>query len=293
MSESRLSAWILAARPKTLIATVAPISIGAALAFRHESFSLMSVLVALASAMCIQVGTNLANDYYDFLKGADNAERVGPKRATQSGLIRPEVVWRGFVLCFLLAAVFGLYLIYDAGPVILWVGIASIVSGIAYTAGPWPLAYVGLGELFVLVFFGPVATGFTFYVATHDFRIEAFVFGLCPGLISCAILVANNLRDVEQDIKANKRTLAVRFGTTFAKIEYVSIWISAFLVIVVMALIANNLKLLLPLLTMPIAFLLCLKVFQNKNARELIRALEGTAKTLLLFSILLCLGIVL
>lgn len=291
MIAATIKPWIMAARPKTLVATFAPIMIGASFAFREGSVEKINLVAALVSALFIQIGTNLANDFYDFKKGADTAERVGPIRVTQSGLIKAQSVLTAFVLCFALAALFGLYLVVDVGAVILWVGIASIISGIAYTAGPWPLAYVGLGEVFVLCFFGPVASGFTYYVMTHALNPVAFWVGLAPGALSCAILVANNLRDVEQDKKSNKRTLVVRFGKNFARAEYALLWLLAYAVCIVVALHFDNLKLLLPFLTAPLAFGLCIRIFKNQPPSEMIRILEGTAKGLALFTILYCVAL--
>jgi len=285
--------WLLAARPKTLVATFAPICMGAALAFRDGVFAPTNFLAALFSALFIQIGTNLANDYYDFKKGADTAERVGPIRVTQSGLIRPHVVLAGFVACFGLAAFFGLYLVLDAGLPVLIVGMLSIVCGVAYTAGPWPIAYLGLGELFVLVFFGPVASGFTYFVMSKSFEPSAFWAGLCPGALSCAILIANNLRDVEQDKKSNKRTLVVRFGKHFGRLEYAATWALAYSALVATVASRHQIALLLPLLTLPLALKLMARVARDPGPQEMIKVLEGTAKSLALFALLFCAGVML
>ena len=216
----KLKYWLLAIRPKTLTASLAPVILGTALAYKDGYFSGSYLFLTFFCALLIQIGTNLCNDYCDFKKGADTPERIGPTRVTQAGLIAPNEVSAGFVLAFGLAACVGLCLVLRAGWPILLIGVASILSGIAYTAGPYALAYLGLGELFVLIFFGPVAVAGTYYIQALRFSWPACLAGIALGLLSCAILVVNNLRDLEQDKKANKKTLAVRFGRQFANFEY-------------------------------------------------------------------------
>jgi 1,4-dihydroxy-2-naphthoate octaprenyltransferase len=213
--------WLLAMRPKTLTAAIGPILIGTALAYKDGYFSGLYLGLTLLNALLIQIATNLCNDYYDFVKGADTFERVGPMRVTQAGLIAPEKVKAAFIVVFGLAACVGVLLVLRGGWPIVLIGIASILSGLAYTAGPYALAYLGLGELFVLIFFGPIAVAGTYYVQTLNFSWPACIAGIAMGLLSCAILAVNNLRDLEQDKKAHKKTLAVRFGQNFANFEYV------------------------------------------------------------------------
>lgn len=215
----RASVWIDAARPKTLGATVAPVMIGAALAYRTGHFEFVWTVVALLSALCIQIGTNFCNDYCDYKKGAD-AHRVGPVRATQAGLVSPEQMKRATQLMFLLAVLLGALLVFRGGVPILVIGILSVLFGALYTAGPYPLAYIGLGDLFVFVFFGLVAVAGTYYVNALEWSQDSFAFGLIPGLISVAILVVNNLRDYQSDLAVGKRTLVVLFGLRFGRIEY-------------------------------------------------------------------------
>jgi 1,4-dihydroxy-2-naphthoate polyprenyltransferase len=212
--------WILAFRPKTLPAAVAPVVIGTAIAYGDGVMYLPMALMALFGALAIQIATNLANDYFDCLKGADTAERIGPVRVTQSGLIQPANVRAAMILIFTLAAVAAAVLILRAGWPILVIGVLSILSGIFYTAGPRPLGYIGLGEVFAFVFFGPVAVAGTYYVQALAVDWTVIAAGLAPGMFSVAILAVNNLRDMEGDRKANKRTLAVRFGRSFALNEY-------------------------------------------------------------------------
>lgn len=217
--------WIEAARPKTLGASLAPILIGAALAYRHGSFSLIVTLTALGSALCIQIATNFCNDYCDFKKGAD-AQRVGPVRATQAGLIAPGMMLRATILTFALAVALGALLVARGGAPILVIGILSVAFGTLYTAGPYPLAYIGLGDLFVLIFFGPVAVAGTYYVNTLAWSLDAAILGLIPGALAVGILVVNNLRDYDSDRVAAKRTLVVTLGERFGKVEYLACVVS-------------------------------------------------------------------
>ena len=216
---TRLQAWILASRPRTLTAAAAPVFVGSGLAQWHGSFSPLPALAALGGALLIQIGTNLANDYYDHLRGGDTEERVGPIRVTQSGLIPPAAVKRATFLVLGLALLPGLYLVWIGGMPILLVGVASLVCAVAYTGGPFPLAYHGLGDLFVFLFFGLVAVGGTFWVQALSFGPEVLLAGAGMGALSTAILVVNNLRDLETDERAGKRTLAVRLGHAGTKFE--------------------------------------------------------------------------
>lgn len=213
--------WILASRPKTLWAGACPVMLGTAMAYGAGLMHIPSALAALLGALLIQIGTNFANDYYDGLKGTDDEDRKGPPRAVASGLIAPETMKRAMIVTMLLVFVPGAYILWRGGLPFLVIGIVSIISGIAYTGGPYPLAYNGLGDLFALVFFGPVAVAGTYYLQTYSIPPEVIVAGLAPGLFSVAILTVNNLRDIEGDAKAGKRTLPVRFGVGFARFEYV------------------------------------------------------------------------
>jgi len=219
--------WILAFRPKTLPAALAPVAIGTAMAYGQGVHYLPMAFVALFAALTIQIGTNLANDYFDFVNGADTSERIGPVRVTQAGLIAPATVRAAMILMFVLSAVACLVLVGRAGWPILVIGILSILSGIFYTAGPRPLAYLGLGEVFAFIFFGPVAVAGTYYVQSLEFSWAAVAAGIAPGFFSVAILAVNNLRDRDTDRKANKMTLAVRFGRDFALNEYLFALIAA------------------------------------------------------------------
>ncbi len=204
------------------------------MAYADGGFHALAALAALLGAVLIQIGTNFSNDYVDFLKGADTDARKGPMRATQAGLVAPETMKRATILAFGLAFAVGLYLVWRGGWPVLAIGIASIAAGIAYTAGRHALAYLGLGDVFVLLFFGPVAVGGTYYVQTLTITPVALVAGLGPGLLSAALLVVNNLRDVDEDRAADKRTLIVRFGTRFGAALYAFTILGAALVPVVL-----------------------------------------------------------
>ena len=217
---SRLALWALAARPKTLAAAAAPVLIGAGLAAFHGRFRVLPALAALLGALLIQIATNLANDYYDFVRGTDTWERVGPVRVTQAGLIAPADVKRGMLVVIGAAVVVGLYLVAVGGWPILVIGVLSLICAVAYTGGPFPLAYHGLGDLFVLVFFGLVAVSSTYWVQARALVSDALLAGAGVGALSTAVLVVNNLRDRETDARAGKRTLAVRLGRTVSVVEY-------------------------------------------------------------------------
>jgi 1,4-dihydroxy-2-naphthoate octaprenyltransferase len=212
--------WIPAARPRTLPAAVAPVVMGTAVAWGEGAFHAAAAAAALLGAVLIQVGTNYANDYFDHVKGVDTEARLGPRRATASGQVSPRAMRRACLLAFGLAALVGLYLVWRAGWPLVAVGLASILLGVLYTGGPRPLGYVGLADLPVLLFFGPVATAGTHYVQALEFSGPAAWAGLGPGLLSVALLTVNNLRDVESDRATGKRTLAVRFGPRFAQVQY-------------------------------------------------------------------------
>lgn len=212
---SRVAVWIAAIRPKTLTAAVSPVLVGTAMAWDAGGFHAVAAVCALVCALLVQIGTNLSNDYADFLKGADTSERKGPLRVVQAGLLSATTVRRAASLVFFFAFICGLYLIVRGGIPALVIAVASILSGIFYTTGRWSLAYLGLGDIFVLVFFGPVAVGGTFYVQTLSMNGVVLMAGLATGLLACAILVINNIRDVEEDRQAGKKTLVVRLGRRF------------------------------------------------------------------------------
>jgi 1,4-dihydroxy-2-naphthoate octaprenyltransferase len=213
-------AWATAARPKTLPAAVGPVLIGGGLAWSDARFAALPFACALACAVLIQIGTNFANDYSDHMRGADTPDRLGMPRATQTGLIAPERMRLGAILTFGLAVLLGFYLVYVGGWPILAIGLFSIAAGVAYTGGPWPFGYHGLGDVFVFLFFGLLAVGGTYYVQAHEWAPGTLLAGTGVGALTTAILVVNNLRDVGTDARVGKRTMAVVLGRRGSQIEY-------------------------------------------------------------------------
>jgi len=231
--------WIDSARPKTLPAAVAPVMMGGAMAYGAGPIDGMTLAVILFCAICIQIGTNYANDYFDFVKGTDTAARVGPTRATAAGLVTPRQMLWATVIVFSLSLLGGLYLVWQGGWPILIIGVTSIACGILYTAGPFPLGYLGLGDLFVLVFFGLIPVAGTFYLLTGNWDLRAWLAGIGPGLLSTAILAVNNYRDRHTDREAGKRTLVVRWGDGFGAGEYVFALVGAFHVPVLLVIVTG------------------------------------------------------
>ncbi|HQE75290.1 MAG TPA: 1,4-dihydroxy-2-naphthoate polyprenyltransferase [Candidatus Hydrogenedentes bacterium] len=289
---TQADAWIEAARPKTLGASVSPVLVGTALALGHEGSHLPAAGCALVGALLIQIATNFANDYFDYLKGADTAERKGPLRAAQSGLVEPIQVLRASLVTFLLVFLPGSYIVWRGGWPFIVIGLLSVVSGILYTAGPYPLAYTGLADLFVLVFFGPVAVVGTYYLQTLELRTAPFVASLGPGLLAVALLTVNNLRDADEDRKANKKTLAVRFGRGFARAEYLLCVVAACVAVPVYFYVreAELWFMLTPAVLIFLAAPAIRAVFFRRDGPALNRALARTGGMLLLFSILFSLG---
>ena len=291
MSINRLKIWIEAARPKTLWASIAPVIIGTAMAYSDGKWDPVIAMLTVLSAMMIQIGTNYANDYYDYFKGADTKERIGPVRATGSGLVKPEVMKKAFLMAFGLAIVFGLYLITRGGWPILIIGTFSVLFGLLYTGGPFPLGYKGLGEIFVLIFFGPVAVGGTYYLQTLDINLIVILAGLSPGLISTALLTVNNLRDIHTDEKAGKRTLAVRFGPIFARIEYLlSILIACLMPLILLIMDPAHPYSLAAVLVIILAGHPLKAVLFEEISPELNNVLARTGKILLFYSLVFSLG---
>ena len=217
---STLSVWLAAARPRTLPAAVAPVLVGSALAWREGRFLPPAAFGCLAFALLVQIGTNFANDYYDFKKGADTADRVGPRRAVAAGLIRPGVMCAAMVATFAAAFLAGLTLLPYGGWPLLVIGLLSILCGYAYTGGPWPLGYNGLGDVFVFVFFGLVAVGATHFVQAGRVGGDALLLGTGIGALAANILLINNYRDAETDRRVRKRTLVVRYGRRLARLQF-------------------------------------------------------------------------
>jgi len=283
--------WLLAIRVPTLSAAVVPVLVGSALAARSYPFDLLVFVIVLGAAILIQIGTNLTNDLFDFRKGADTGARLGPVRVVQAGLLSQKQVAAAIALTFGLAIVLGLYLIDVGGWPILAIGLAAVVSGIAYTGGPWPLGYHGLGDLFVFVFFGVIAVLGIFYLQSGTVTGAALLASLPVAMLVTAILVVNNLRDVDTDRKAGKRTLAVRLGREATEIQYTALVLGAYLVAPLMWLTGvASAWTMLSWLTLPLAIRLIRQVWRD-DGPALNLALRRTAGLHLSFGILLAAGL--
>lgn len=288
----RLQVWLLAARPKTLPAAAVPVIVGTALAVSEMVFQPGPALAALAGALLIQIGANFANDVFDFKKGADTSGRLGPVRVTQAGLLTPGQVLAGMWITFGLTALVGLYLSLVGGWPIIVIGVLSIISGIAYTGGPYPLGYHGLGDLFVFVFFGLAAVAGTYYVQAGTLNPLVFWAAAPIGLLATAILVVNNLRDIETDRAAGKKTLAVRFGVRGAQVEYILLVGLAYLAPPAMWFLGvSPAWVLLTWFSLPLAWSQ-VQLILKTTGRPLNQALAGTARLELLFGILFSAGLI-
>jgi 1,4-dihydroxy-2-naphthoate octaprenyltransferase len=284
-------AWLLASRPKTLSAAAVPVLVGTACASARGQVRWGPALAALLGALLLQIGANFANDVFDFEKGADTAQRLGPTRAVQAGLLSARHMRRGMLLVFLLALGLGGYLTQVAGPIVLLIGCASIASAIAYTGGPYPLGYHGLGDVFVFIFFGLVAVCGTAFVEVGRLPGLAVVCALPVGALATAILVVNNLRDRVTDLGAGKRTLAVRFGRDFAIGQYRALITVSYLTPVALALTGvTGPEILLPILSLPLA-LKTERAVATSEGRALNPLLAATAKLLLVFGVLFAIGL--
>jgi 1,4-dihydroxy-2-naphthoate octaprenyltransferase len=290
---SKLQSWILASRPRTLPAAIVPVMVGSALAIYHGIFFPIYSIIALLCSVLIQIGTNFTNDLHDHLKGSDTNERKGPLRVLASGLISVKEMELGIFLVFLTAFLLGLYLVYSVGIMILWIGVLSILAGLAYTAGPFPLAYNGLGDIFVFIFFGIVGTVGTYYLHTQHFTLLAFLISLPVGALITNILIVNNYRDIEEDKTAGKKTLAVLLGREFSRYEYVFfILVSFFIPFLLHFKYDFSFWVFLPYLTLPLAISL-VKMIYELSGPALNKTLELSAKFSALFGFLLSIGIVL
>lgn len=304
---SRRQAWVMAARPQTLPAGASPVIIGTGLAIHDGVFTPVPALFALVGALLIQVGTNLANDYYDAVHGADSPDRTGFTRVTAKGIIDPAVIRRATWATFGLSVIVGLYLVAVGGLPILAVGLLSIAAGVAYTGGPYPFGYHGLGDIFVFVFFGLVAVTGTYYVQAASILAApiplwvpaalppvALVVGLPAAGLSTAILVVNNIRDLESDAAAGKRTLAVTIGYRWSRIEWVSLVTLAYIVPVGLAFDSRfGPPVLLPVVTIPLAARVGHTVLTRTDGEALNPALEATGRLLFVYAVLFAIGLAL
>ncbi len=296
----QFSAWLKAARPKTLPASTSGVLVGSALAYADKHFDLFSALAAFFVALALQIASNLANDVYDFESGADTNRTHGPLRVTSAGLLSPRQVKTGLLVVLLLASVVGVAVIMyshqtapGAWPWLSALGVFAIAASIGYTTGPFPLAKLGLGDVFVLIFFGFAATSGSYFLQTGTLKTAALLLSLGPGLIIVAILVVNNLRDIPEDRVHHKRTLAVRFGERFAKIQYLLCLTLAYAVL----LITVTIRLVSPwtllvLLTLPLAFK-NLRLIWSVRGSALNAVLGGTGLLSFLWAFGFALGILL
>jgi 1,4-dihydroxy-2-naphthoate octaprenyltransferase len=291
--QSKIKVWILASRPKTLPAAASPVIVGSAVAYYAGLFRFGPAVAALLAALLLQIGANLANDVFDFHKGADAGERLGPTRVTQSGLLPPKQVQMGMWVTFGLAALLGIYLAWVAGWLVIIVGLASILAAVAYTGGPFPFGYYGLGDLFVFFFFGPVAVCGTYFVQAGSLNWLVFWASLPMGFLITAILVVNNLRDINSDRLAGKMTLAVRLGVQGARLEYLFCAIAALLIPVGMWLTGLlSVWIMLSWLIIPMAVSLIRQVW-HWTGRQLNITLAGTGRFTLLYALLFSIGVLL
>lgn len=292
-SISQSEIWIAAARPKTLAAAIVPVMVGASLAYDESSLNIVFTVIALLVALLIQIGTNFANDLYDYLKGADSKKRIGPLRVLNEGLVTPSQMKTAIALVFGAAFLLGLYVVTETSYWLLLAGVISILSGMAYTSGPYPLAYNGLGDIFVFIFFGIVATTGTYYVNTGDISLAVIIASFPAGLLITNILVVNNYRDAEQDSAAGKNTLVVLLGKRFARFQYISSVMVSFAVPVYLHISGNQTEwIYIVFISMPVSIIL-IKNFLSKTGAELNTTLENTAKFSALFGLLYSLGILL
>lgn len=287
-----LSVWVKAARLRTLPAAIAPVAVGTALAASEDNFNLLVLLAALVGALFIQIGTNLSNDYSDARRGADTEDRLGPVRVTAGGLVPPKQVLIATWVSFAIAVIAGSYLVAVAGWELVAVGAASILAGVLYTGGPRPYGYEGLGEIFVFLFFGVVAVMGSYFIQTEQLTWPAFELSIPVGLLASAILVVNNVRDIDTDRRVGKRTLAVRLGRSRTRMMYcvmvalalvfpIELWLRAELPATV----------LISMLAAPLAIAPVRAVTQRTDGGALNKALADTAKLQLGYCLLLAIGL--
>lgn len=291
-SKFHIKPYLEATRPKTLAASIVPVSIGTAAASTTVSIDWFIFSVIFICAMFIQIISNFINEIYDFKRGADNSERLGPRRQVASGAISAKSMTIASISLIIITFLIGLILVEHSGPAVFLIGIFSLFFAFAYTGGPYPLAYNGLGDIFVFIFFGLAAVNGTYFIFTGEVNFVSLFASIPPGLLSANLLGVNNIRDIETDIKANKITLAVRIGKAKAIVLYRLLIVISYLSIVILFAVTNNPLILLPFVLMPYA----LKLFKEvavKQGVELNSVLAGTAKHLFLFGLLTVLGFIL
>ncbi|MGB0371755.1 MAG: 1,4-dihydroxy-2-naphthoate polyprenyltransferase [Opitutales bacterium] len=289
----KLKHWILASRPKTLPAAACPVVAGSLIAHAEGAFALIPAAVAIAFAFLVQIGTNFANDYFDYRKGADTKDRKGPARAVASGWIAPAAMLRATIGVLILAFFVGLMLIPFGGWITLAVGLISIACAFAYTGGPYPLAYKGLGDVFVVVFFGFIAVGFTYYVQVGHFSPVVWAVGLAQGLLINNLLVINNVRDIDEDRLSQKMTLPARFGRNFGLVQYQMSITVACLIALGIALMLDQTAYFLPAMSYPVGRYLGLMTMNAQTPERYNKVLALTSAYLILYTVLLGVGMML
>ena len=288
-----LAAWWQASRPQSLTATTTPLAVGIALAALKGVFAPGWALLTLLAALLLQIGTNMVNEYYDHKRGVDANSQHSLSQVIRRGLLTPEAIRRGAIVCFGMGALLGVALALHGGPLIWALGLLGVLTGVFYTAGPYPLAYLGLGEVGVFVAMGPGIVLGTYIVQTGTWSAEAALAGVPIGLLSAAILHANNLRDIDTDRLENKRTLAARFGRTFARREYAALVFGTYAALAALALLNPPLALggLGTLLTLPAAARLTRLAYSTEDAGLLNQLVRGTAALHGQFGLLWALGL--
>lgn len=285
---------MLATRPRTLPAAVAPVLVGTAMAIADKNFVWLPAAAALMVALLLQIGVNLANDYFDYVKGIDTRDRLGPPRVTQSGLIPAKQVKAGIMVSIILSVIPGLYLASVGGWPVILIGLFSFGAALAYSGGPFPLASHGLGDLFVFIFFGLVAVCGTYYVQALHLTPLVWLIGAIQGLLITAILVVNNLRDIQTDRRSGKRTLAVMIGERGSRIEYLLLLSTAYAIPFILWLGGRSSAwVILPVFSLPLAISLTRLIWKSAGGPVLNQALASTAKLALIYSLLLSIGLIL
>ncbi|WP_372652975.1 1,4-dihydroxy-2-naphthoate polyprenyltransferase [Halobacteriovorax sp.] len=289
---SKFKAWIMASRPKTLTAASGPVILGTALAYNEtQNISFIIFALTLLAALSMQVGTNLVNDYYDAIRGTDSDDRLGPTRVTQTGLIEPKKVKLGFILCFLFAVLVSIYLMIIGGWTIIIMGICCILAAYCYTGGPFPLSHYALGEVFALIFFGPVAVWGTYYLQYQSLNLDIIILGFGPGLISAAIMSINNLRDIKSDKRASKVTIATLLGAKYARAFTLTLILSSTFIPYYAALKTDKTWAIIATLSCYPFYRTWKHIARGPINSELNNALANTGKYLFLYSIALSIGL--
>ncbi len=292
-AQSKLRIWLLAARPKTLPAALSPVLVGTSLAWADGLFSPAPAMAATVGALLLQILSNFANDYFDYANGADTSERLGPTRALAAGLLSAKEIRVGTAVTAALAVLVGAYLALVGGWPIVVIGVASLLAAVLYTGGPFPYGYHGLGDLFVFVFFGLAAVCGTYFVQAETISAPVLLASVPVGLLITAILVVNNLRDIETDAKAGKRTLAVLIGTRYTRLQFIALLALAYLSAPALWLLfGHGPTVLLPLVSLPLAVRRAASMYTSRG-KEFNPVLAATAQLSLQFSLLLSLGILL